>query len=306
MRCSLCGKAAVFDDPFFCKDHFLRYVERKVDRTIRKFKLVTKKTNAVVAVSGGKDSLVTAYLLSKHCSVSLLAIDEGIAGYRAGTLKDLQKFNASFGPFPLKIISYQQEIGLTLDEMLIRKKAIPCSICGTFRRFMLNKYAQGFDVIATGHNLDDEAQAVMMNMLRGQTELLERIGVRTQEKDGLIVRVKPLYFCTEKEVLAYAFLCGMEIGFHECPHAPLSFRAQVRDALNRYEQEHPGTKQHIIESFLASRVSSGSLKRHRAETVLEKRFEKAHREMRTCKTCGFPSSKEECAACSLKRSLLIE
>ncbi|MFH1668554.1 MAG: tRNA 2-thiocytidine biosynthesis TtcA family protein, partial [Candidatus Woesearchaeota archaeon] len=248
MKCKICKEKAVFSDPALCKKHFISYYEKKVSDTIRKYKLINKTDKVCVATSGGKDStsvlyLVQKFLKPKKSQLQALLIDEGIEGYRDKTIDDLVRF-CSVNKIQLKIISFKEAFGKTLDRILASQKIKlkPCTICGTLRRYLLNKHARGFDVIVTGHNLDDECQAVMMNLLRQQTEILSRLGPVTGivKRKGFVQRVKPLYFCSEKETALYALLMGFEVSFNECPNIVNSYRADVREMINDYESQHHG------------------------------------------------------------------
>jgi len=217
MNCLKCDENAVFLEPTLCKEHFISYFEKKVKKTIKDFKLVKKTDRIIVACSGGKDSTTILYLLKKiHGTVEALAIDEGIKGYRNKTLVDLKRF-CEENKIKLTIYSFKESFGKTLDLML-KKEKNPCTICGTFRRYLLNKHARGYDKIATGHNLDDESQAIIMNLTKANTELLLRSVPITEKKKGFVQRIKPLYFCSEKEVAAYALLKKFSIHFTECPY----------------------------------------------------------------------------------------
>lgn len=281
--CSLCSAKVVMSG--FCKSHFLAYFEDKVKDTISEFDLLSLSDRVCVAVSGGKDSVVLLYLLKKFgYDVHGLAIDEGIAGYREHTLVFLKKFCEKYD-VPLIIKSFMDETGLELDDM-VKGDAPRCNACGTFRRFMLNKYSQGFDKVATGHNLDDESQAVVMNLVKAQTELFDRQGPITGEIEGFTQKVKPLYYLKEKEILAYAFLMGFDVPFSQCPYARLSFRSKIRDFVNSVEAKSPGSKERVIKRFL-------ELKKKSQDVILTSK----------CSVCGFPSESVVCKACRLKDEL---
>jgi len=276
-----------------CKNCFIKYFEKKVKKTISDYELVDKNDNIVVAVSGGKDSITTLYLLNKIFSkrrdikIIALAIDEGIHGYRDESLKHLKKFCKKY-KIKLNIYSYKKEFGKTLDTILKTYKKVPCSICGVFRRYLLNKKSRelGATKLATGHNLDDEAQSIIMNYFRNNIQVSARSGPITGIKRDkkFIKRIKPLYFITEKEVTAYSFLMGFMDKFNECPYNPDSYRGKVRDMINDFEAKYPGTKHGIITSFME------------LLPVLKDKYKDAN-EIKECLSCGEPCSQDKCQAC---------
>lgn len=285
MKCSKCKEKAVYSNPRFCKKHFCEYVEKKVGDTIKKFNLVDKDKNEkiCVAVSGGKDSTTLLFILKKlGYNVEALAIDEGINGYRNITLDFLRKF-CKAQEIKLVVKSYEDDFGKRLDKV-IKKGEPACNICGTFRRHMLNKYAEGYDKIATGHNLDDEAQAILMNLLKAQTQMLGRQGPKTTKK-VFVRKIKPLYFLREKEIMAYAFINKFNVPFIECPFASESFRGYIRDWLNKIERENPGTKENIIKKYLS---------------ITKKLNNGTNEFLDECPLCGYPSSGGLCKACKIK------
>ena len=275
-----------------CKGHFVEYFENKVFRTIRQFDLIGKEEDLGVAVSGGKDSLTLLHILKKlsrqnpKIKLTAIAINEGIEGYRNKALITAQNFCDKIN-IKLNIYSYEKEFGMPLDNMLRVLDVKPCTICGIFRRYLLNKKSKdlGFTKLATGHNLDDEAQSVLMNQFKNNIQASARLGpkVGLKENPNFVPRVKPLYLCTEKEVTTYAFLNGILDVFNECPNVAKSYRAQVRDMLNDFEAKFPGPKYSIINSFLQTLPG------------LKSGFKDA--EVNYCSKCGEPAAKDKCNAC---------
>jgi len=281
-----------------CKSCFFRYFERKFNKTISQFKLIEPNEKIGVAISGGKDSLSLLYLLNnlkskKRFSIKALLIDEGIKGYRDRTIKDAKDFCKELG-VKLNIVSYEDEVGYPLDKLIKKLKMKPCSICGVFRRHLINKYSRklNFDKVATGHNLDDEVQTILMNQFRNNPEVSARLGPITGIKDDkkFIRRIKPFYLITEKEVTAYAYLKNFKIKFCECPYNTEAYRINVREFINKFEEKYPGTKHSIINSFLE------------IMPMLKERY-KNYNELNYCKLCKEPSSKEICQACEIKNKL---
>ena len=287
-----------------CKNHFTYYFQNKVFKTIRQFELLGKEENLGVALSGGKDSLTVLHLLIRlsqqnpKIKINAIAIDEGIKGYRDKTLEKAKEF-CNQNNIKLNIFSYKEEFGLTLDEMLEILDIKPCSICGIFRRYLLNKKSKELKLtkLATGHNLDDECQSILMNQLKNSIEASARLGPKVGliHDDKFVQRIKPLYLCTEKEVTTYAFVNGLLDEFNECPNVPQSFRAQVRDMLNSMEQKFPGTKYSIVNSFL------------QILPLLKQQFK--GEALKVCLKCNEPSANDVCNTCvyleKLKRKIEV-
>ena len=290
MKCSKCKETAVYSNPTLCKEHFIEYFENKTLQTIKKYDMISsKKEKICVAASGGKDSVALLFVLHKHgFNVEALAIDEGISGYRDNSLEFLKKFCKEH-EIKLVIKSYKKEVGKTIDQLSEKYKPA-CNVCGTFRRYLLDKYSKDYKKIATGHNLDDESQAVMMNILKAQTSLFARQGPMTKDIKGFTQKIKPFYFLKEKEIMTYAFLLELNVEFEECPYAPLSFRAHVRDWINKEEKENPGTKLNIVKHYLKLR-----------EEIQEELQPKES--IKKCHYCGAPCSGLICKACKLKEEI---
>ena len=307
MECSACKAKAVHRNQGtnYCKKHFLDYFEAKVFKTIKKYNLLEKGDRVCVATSGGKDSIAALYTVSKYCRKNdidffALAIDEGINGYRDHTLDDLESF-CKKNKIKLNIVSFKERLGATLDQ--IRDKALkeqnkkPCTVCGIFRRSLLNKGSRELNAtkLVTGHNLDDEAQTFLMNVFQGNMSHNAKMGPITGIKTNRLFtpRVKPLYFITEKETRLFCFLKGFSIHFNECPNIDLSFRVKVRDKLNEVSEALPNAKYGVVNAFLEVLPD------------LKKKYENRV-DLKECSSCGEPSTREKCNACLLEEKLCLE
>jgi len=302
MACSRCKTKPVIKLPnnnvSLCKSCFTKYFESKVRKTVRQYKLFEKGEKIAVGVSGGKDSLTTLHIINDIASkqrtteVIAIAIDEGIVGYRDKALETAKRY-CEKNNIKLYIYSFKDAFGYSLDDALKKLKVNSCSICGVFRRYLLNRAARELKVdrLATGHNLDDEAQSIIMNMFKNSIETSARLGPVTgiQTNEGFIKRIKPLYFLTEKESMTYAFLKGLTDNFNECPYSQDSFRTDIRDMLNKFDKDYPSTKYSIVNSFLEILPA---LKEKYKDSVIK-----------SCKYCGEPASKEICQACEYVKKL---
>ena len=281
-----------------CKQCFFKYFEKKVNKVINQYKLIEEEDHIGVAVSGGKDSTTLLYLLNKHIKkrrgikLSAIAIDEGIQVYRDKSLDFIKKF-CKEQEVDLKIFSYEKEFGKSLDNIMKTFKGVPCSVCGVFRRNILNKKAKelNFTKLATGHNLDDEAQTILMNYFRRNIKASSRLGPITGvlKTRDFVKRIKPLYFLTEKEIATYAFLKGFMDEFNECPYSKDSYRNRLREVINDFDNKYPGTKYNIIYSFLE---------------ILPLLKSEYKNELNYCKTCGEPCSRPKCKSCEYVETLI--
>lgn len=285
MKCDFCEQKAISKNPCLCKDHFNEFFLNTTQETIKKFNLFTKKSKICVAVSGGKDSLALLHVLKKLAyDVEGLFIDEGIKNYREKSKKDLAKFILE-NKIKLNTISFKEYAGFDLDDAMSTNKFHACTICGTLRRYLLNKHSKKYDVIATGHNLDDEAQTILINLLRANTDLFLRSGAKSKENEKFTQKVKPFYYLTEKQILTYVILNNIRVDFGECPYAFTSYRAQVRDLLNELESKRPGTKKNIVETHLKLKNNIGK----KDEKII----------LNSCEKCGEASQEKICKACQL-------
>lgn len=237
-----------------CERHFTGMVERRVLKEIRRQGPYPPGARVAVAVSGGKDSVVALRLLHRVLSprrdVSLHAVtvDEGIEGYRPASLAVAEKAAADLG-VPWTLVSYAEEAGVTMDEVVARKaEGLPCTYCGPLRRRSLNRAAKsvGATHLATGHNLDDVAQSVLMNTLRGDTSRAMRLGPHRETVPGLVPRLMPLRAVPEREVALYAILNGIPYHDGECPYSVGATRGRFRDLLLQLEEDEPGTRQRLV------------------------------------------------------------
>ncbi|XP_039292740.1 cytoplasmic tRNA 2-thiolation protein 1 [Nilaparvata lugens] len=295
-----CGKNAVLKRPktgdALCKECFFWAFETEVHKTIEGGGLFKPGEVVAVAASGGKDSTVLAYVLklldqrySYGLKLVLLSIDEGITGYRDDSLETVKQ-NRDDYEMPLTILSYKELYGWTMDEIVeqIGRKN-NCTFCGVFRRQALDRGASllKVDKVATGHNADDIAETVLMNVLRGDIARLRRCTAIATESEGSIPRVKPLKYTYEKEIVMYAYFKKLVYFSTECVFAPNAYRGYARTFLKDLEKIRPSVIMDIIHS--GERLSV------RDDVRMPTRI--------TCDRCGLVSSQAICKACTLLEGL---
>lgn len=299
MQCQRCAKEAIISLAYgphhFCREHFEYFFEKRVRNVTRIHEFFEEGEKIAIAVSGGKDSVVTLNLIRqimpRHEIVGI-SIDEGIQGYRNKAIDEaIKNYNAL--DIDYKIIKYEKEIGNSMQEIVQKThmqgwKENSCTFCGVFRRKYINQAAleMGADKLVTGHNLDDEVQSICMNFFTDNLERLARLGPRIQMEriPGFVPRVKPLYTSPEEEVELFAQLKNYP-HYNDtcCPFSHGADRNIYRMMVDMMEAKKPGTKNGIIRSFL-------NLKPHLQNIPAQGKFQ-------PCTQCGDLTSQKICQAC---------
>lgn len=283
-----------------CKDDFLQWLPEQTQKFIEKYKMFTPDEKILVAVSGGKDSLALWDILrilgyQADGLYIALGIDEGFS-YSAESQRLTEKF-ANEHDLNLHVVNIAADYGTDLPMLAKKTKRgrdKPCSTCGLVKRHEMNRLARdfGYDVLATGHNLDDEAATLFSNTLQWNGDYLIRQHPVLPSKDGLARKVKPLFHFYEREMAAYALLRGIEYIYDECPFAEGSTSTQYKELLNQLENQHPGAKMHFFVKFLTAK-KKGLFAEPTTEIVPE---------LHICPTCGQPTSAQEnCSFCRMMK-----
>ncbi len=302
VQCLKCKKPAItfirYSGAHLCKRHFIEFVERRVKKDMKKQGKTTDDATIGIALSGGKDSTVALHLIyeifSKRPNLTFYAItvDEGIDGYRDNSLPVAQRNCKKLG-IEHHVISFEDAIGKTMDEIAsLHDELGECSYCGVFRRFCLNTKTKelGVNKLATGHNLDDMAQSILMNFTNGDMQKLARLGPHTRIQPGLVPRFLPLRTIPEKEIMLYAIVKNIEFHNAECPYSMRALRGSYREIINTLEDSMPGTRHSILNSY---------------ESIKELLLEQYPAiKLNTCPTCSEPTSQRTCKTCLLKKRIM--
>ena len=292
MKCRKCGGTAVLElrrhNAAFCAPDFLDFFRNQVREAIRKYHMLEKDEHVLVAVSGGKDSLALwDVLLDEGYSTTGLYLDLGIFDYSIESRAKCETFAAARG-VPLIVRSVAEEVGAPVPVIKNVTRRPPCSGCGLSKRYLMNRVAldHGIGVVATGHNLDDEAATLFGSITHWQTDALARqLPALPASHAKLARRVKPLYRLSERETAAYAFLRKIDYIVEECPFAKGATSIAHKEILSRMEDASPGAKHNFLFGFL----EKGRAAFERAEAV----------ELRECVRCGQVTTGTVCAFCKL-------
>jgi len=274
----------------FCPEHFFQLCRRQVERAIKDFTMLEPGDRVLVAVSGGKDSLALWDLLVElGYEADGLYIGLGIGEYSDESLGYCQRF-ADERSLSLKVISLRSDLGYDIPTAAAATRRVPCSACGLTKRHLFDSAALegGYSVVATGHNLDDEAAVLFGNTLRWDIEYLARQLPVLPARPGFPKKVKPLVRLTERETAAWCILRNIDYIVEECPMAAGNRHLGYKAALNAIEDQSPGTKASFYLNFIERMspiLANGDL---------------AEREgLGSCTRCGSPTPSEVCAFCVL-------
>jgi len=298
MRCRKCKERAVLEMPrhntAVCKSCLTDFVCAQTERAITEEKMFTKADRVLVAVSGGKDSLSLLDILRRlGYQADALYVDLGIGEYSRQSKIKVEQFAQAWN-IPLQVHALKDDEGAGINDLANLVHRPTCSVCGTLKRYHFNRTAVelGYHVLGTGHNLDDEASRLLGNVLRWQTEYLDKQGpVLPASMDGFAKKVKPLFRLAEREIAAYAIVNKIDYIVEECPNSKGAKMLLYKDILDRLESESPGTKQAFYWGFLAKQKAEAKTRPSMTEhdqAVLH-----------PCATCGQPTTAETCSYCKL-------
>lgn len=326
--CSRCKSEAIIHQRYsgvhLCHRHLQDSIRKRVSKALRRQLNLPKNARKddgtprviLVCISGGKDSAVLLDMLiriiGERRDIKLVAgtVDEGIDGYRGPSMDKARELAESHG-IQIETISYPELDFVTMDKVVNLMPQLSenskdanglkaCSYCGVFRRLGVNELAKrvGADWMALGHNLDDTAQTILMNLQKGEIDRTIRLAPHTWAPiEGLVPRIVPLRWVPEQEIHAYAHGEGLPIFHGDCPHAPGALRQRSRDMIARLEADVPGSRHGLVHSMDAIRELQVEAK------GVHLTSDWATNNMYNCERCGEVTSNQLCQACIMRNWL---
>ena len=308
MNCTFCGKQAVYVRPYdkiaLCKQHFNEQMRKRVQKTLTRYKMLKRSDRIAIGVSGGKDSIALLHILNKveedfpESELVAITIDEGIENYREEGLFFANKHVKELG-LEHHIYSFENDFGYNLDEIIKilgergkEREYGACSYCGILRRKVLNKAAKeiGADVLVTAHNLEDEVETILLNIIRGDIQRLARLDPHPRKiHETLVPRAKPFRSTPQAEIVLYCVLNELEYQELPCPHAVEAYRGDVREFVFKTQEKQPMLSFNILRGY---------------DKLLEiMKMVPQKGKLGNCENCGEATAGNFCKACWLKKQL---
>lgn len=296
MKCKVCRGPALAGFPAhnanFCAEHLDQFFLRQVEKAVRRYRMLQAADRVLVAVSGGKDSLVVADVLDRlGYAVRGVHVDLGIDdnNFSSESIASCRRFFTSRG-LSLEVFSLKDRFGRSIKDVGRRLDRF-CSVCGMTKRYVMNALAveQGLEALATGHNLDDLSAALFANLMRWDLRYLAKGLPSLPPEGGFCRKIKPLALLSEKEIASYAAAREIRVVTATCPHSREAKFKRYKELLTAVEQKSPGTKRAFYEGY----VQTASVFQAAPQAAPA---------LKPCAVCGMPTSVEVCTFCKLWRS----
>jgi uncharacterized protein (TIGR00269 family) len=298
VKCKKCSREAVVKLKHYnlslCEEHFYEFFEERVKKAIKKFRMFDENDRILVAVSGGKDSMTVWYVLNRlgyRADGLFIRLGNGVSVDK--TQEMIRNFADNLGRKMIVEDATKYLYGLSTFEASKILKRPTCSFCGMVKRYLMNKVAveAGYDVLVTGHNLDDEASQLLGNLIHWQMDYILRswpVLEKTHEK--LAKKAKPLVLNYEDDIKLYAKMKGIPFLEEACPFSLGATSKVYKSLLHELENQQKGA----ILSFYVGYIRE-------KERVFK--LEEKNVELRSCKVCGYPTTAEVCTFCRARENL---
>ncbi len=225
----------------------IEHVKNYVAKAIKKYGMIDQGDKVLVAVSGGKDSLVLLEALSAYQKYSKIQFT--VEGLHINVTDVPYSVNREF------LIHFASYLNVTMHFIDLeanienRGKKAPCFVCSWHRRKALFTFAKanGFKKLALGHHMDDAVETLIINMtyhanissLPGKLDMFE----------GQVGLIRPLILLTNSDTLTFSKIKNYLPLESSCPHENLTRRTTARNLIKNMQALHPKAKVNLFNSM---------------------------------------------------------
>jgi tRNA 2-thiocytidine biosynthesis protein TtcA len=223
----------------------LYFTSKKVGKAIWDYRMIREGDRVLVAVSGGKDSLVLAKIMKER--LRFVPIRYEIFACHVDMRFSWTKRDVLLDFFEKESIPHT--ILEPPEAWKGEEEPFDCFWCSWNRRKALFDLAhrEGFNKIAFAHHMDDIVETMLLNLFfQGEIGTMRPY----QEMfEGELAIIRPLAYVEEKELEGLAAKLQLPVTVSKCPRSEMSKRRLVKGVIDELKGHNRNVKKNIFRSL---------------------------------------------------------
>ena len=292
-KCTRCKEwATIRITKPFCDTCFSLHYQKRMVKVIKHNKLIKRDDRVLMAVSGGKDSLSCAHSLANlremfNFHLGVIHMDVSILECTNERSERVVSEFCKERDLPFHYVRFKDYFGVTIEQVKAKTNRTDCSICATFKRYLMNRFARenNYNKISTGHCADDMTRFFFKNWFSGQYGWISKFKpLSPSNHHKVVTRIRPIFEHLEMENMIYAKLNKLTIcGCSRCSYFLRNDR--WNDLFHAIDEKFRDFKIQFVRGL---------------EDCPWELKEDKPREFFECVSCGEPTDQKICAVCRLK------
>lgn len=219
----------------------VKQVYKEVGKAISDYNMLQENDRVLIAVSGGVDSLSLVELFQMRKRRVPVKFDF----FLCSVLTDFIKIDRG----RLENYFKEKKVDYVIKKLSLDENDLDCFWCSWSRRKVFFETARelGCNKLALGHNLDDIAETVLMNLCF--TGEISTMKPKLDLFNGELTIIRPLCYTEKKELLEFAFKLALPVTDYKCLYGKDSKRRLIRNLINKIEEDCPYVKKNIFNSL---------------------------------------------------------